>query len=586
MITARRIAYMIALYAIFSLYISYSGSFQDTRTLSVKSKKKVAAFQDNNLKFNNPSQAAKIIDKLHTTIQLEKKHYFPYAHNTTWGFYGYRADDQYCIRRLNHFVSNTDDVFGTPGLLMPESAEKMTKQQVAPLIGNIIDSHISDDRHSMDKVNAIYNFKPNVTVFSSAEPLYRRRVFGKQYSCFSQISSKIPGEQTIGRKDGVAVATAKYAKGFEGKSQCFNYDSLFPQTWVLYNKEDCKRFFEILNSQEYVEKKLKQRIVYIRKVGADAHRGAGVQPVNEEEEAELRNDYGNGQKCGLMKKNYIIQTFINEAMLINDFYKFDFRMFMLVASTNPLMAFYHDGYIRISLIPYNASNSDPENEKKMMLTNLMLNKDIYEDARNGKLYRGMDEEALMNAQQATAEDLGEYMLKKGITTDPNWVENYLRREMKKTMIHLIRMAKDNFATDSSLFQVFGVDFMLDANQKLWFIEANAGPALPKYIPSVNKVMFNMLKNHFDIVIGLLRSRMKRVITFVNQMSKDGSVIATNNGGIDIKDYEAKKAEFDRINMNYFEKEYQPSANNTWSKFMDENLQGPARYGGLIAPECF
>lgn len=38
---------------------------------------------------------------------------------------------------------------------------------------------------------------------------------------------------------------------------------------------------------------------------------------------------------------------MSNPLLINN-YKFDFKLYMLVASTDPLIIYYHDGYLRLA----------------------------------------------------------------------------------------------------------------------------------------------------------------------------------------------------------------------------------------------
>ncbi len=53
-------------------------------------------------------------------------------------------------------------------------------------------------------------------------------------------------------------------------------------------------------------------------------------------------------------------------------HKFDFRIYFLIASTDPLIVYYHDGFLRISLSKYNKHS----NEKSTHLTNTALSKKI------------------------------------------------------------------------------------------------------------------------------------------------------------------------------------------------------------------
>jgi len=257
-------------------------------------------------------------------------------------------------------------------------------------------------------------------------------------------------------------------------------------------------------------------------------------------------------------------------------------MFILVASTNPLIAYYYDGSLRVSLMPYEVESND----KKTMLTNIALNKKIYAEVKEGKLFNGMDVDDVKHAQQWDFPRLFEYLMNEGIITDPNWLDNYLRPEFKKAMIHLLRSSQDKFLENSSLYGLWGVDFMLDTDLNLWFIEANSAPSLTGgYSKEAEVFYIKMLKDHFEIVYGLLKSRIHRVVKFVNTMTAQGDAVEVAGDEILIRNLAGKRKEFEAITKNYFEKEYEPSPDNGFAKIIDENLQGVDRYQGLLDPEC-
>ena len=62
-------------------------------------------------------------------------------------------------------------------------------------------------------------------------------------------------------------------------------------------------------------------------------------------------------------------------------------------------------------------------------------------------------------------------------SDPNWLENYLRPSFKKAFIHLVRMARDGFYKDPRVYQLWGIDFLMDTDLNVWLIECNAIPAI-------------------------------------------------------------------------------------------------------------
>ena len=91
----------------------------------------------------------------------------------------------------------------------------------------------------------------------------------------------------------------------------------------------------------------------------------------------------------------------------------------------------------------------------------------------------------------------------------------------------------------------------------------------------------MLVSAFEITLGLVRSRMKRVILFINNLTKEVS----GDGKIEISDLEKRREEFRQITMNRFEPEFEPKKNNTFQLIIDENKEGVDRYMGLIRKEC-
>ena len=495
-------------------------------------------------------------------------------------FLGLAADDYYCYSHRAHFVESPHSLFEQVNFFLETEPTTFLRSKIIPSVGT--DFHPEIGKHMPSSVRKAKTsvIQPETTVFVTTLAMNEFVQVGKQFSCLSQMSNHIPGHDTLNRKDYVAESAIAYAEGYENRPQCFNDKKFFPKTWLMYNREDCEDFFAEFNSQEYQRLKAEQSIVYIRKVGVGSHRGEGVQPVNDKEEAKLREMYGNGKLCGQVKRNYILQTYVHNPLLLNG-RKFDFRMYMLVASVNPTMVYYHDGYLRVSLADYDVESND----KKSLLTNLALSKQIYADAQDGNLFEGMDPEALRHAQQWDFERLKDYLVQVGKVTDPMWLDNYLRPEFKKAMVHLVRMGAYAFKRGSSFFELYGVDFMLDDNLGLWFIEANSGPAFGEYTPVIENVVGNMLKDHFEIVVGLLRSRMKRVINYVNKIADEGEAVLGANNIISIKNLNQKRDEFKAITRNYFEEEFEPKASNGFSKIIDENYVGVAKYMGYLTEEC-
>jgi len=246
------------------------------------------------------------------------------------------------------------------------------------------------------------------------------------------------------------------------------------------------------------------------------------------------------------------------------------------------MLYYHDGFLRVSLHEYDVTS----NEKGVLLTNTALSDKIFDIARKEGNYKGLNETELRSFQMWTFKRLQDYLLEQKMIKDENWVDNYLRPEFKKAMIHLVRMTEGPFLRRSQTYELFGCDFMLDENLNLWFIECNSGPVLSGATEEKGKFVSKMLTDQYEIVFGMLRSRTKRIIAFVNSIIRNNEIERLPFGDVGIKDLEKKREHFKEITKNYVEPEFEPSPGNGFSKIYDGNLSGEDRYAGLIPKECF
>ena len=534
-------------------------------------------------KFLDPNLASQILEKLDVYKPVDDLYYrgnFGGSAKSSISFLALKKDEEYCKKHRAYFVEHPEALFTQMNYIQELTPDSFLNTKVFPLVGNNIQPNININIPQEQREKQIYDISPAVNMFLPVNAMNYYHDIGKHFSCITQTSSQIPGTIRLSSKSSVAELALPYVMSYKDRPQCLNYKKFFPKSWLLSNKDQCEDFFSVLNSADYLKLKEEKRIVFMRKIG-QTHRGQGVQPLNDNEEAEIRATYLNGTACGNRTKDIIIQHYIHNPLLLNG-NKFDFRMYLLIASTNPLISYYHDGFLRVSLLNYDVNSND----KKVLLTNLALNDDIYADTEGGKLFEGKDIEDLKLAQQWSFDRLQAHLLEQGIITDPNWLDNYLRPEFKKAMIHLVRFTSPSFHRGSTTYEVFGVDFMLDTDLNLWFIEANTGPAFDGYSKLMEKFIVKMLVDHFEIVNGLLRSRMKRIVDFVNKLTLEKQVSVNKKGEIYLINHlELQRETFDKITRNYFEKEFEPKPTNGFSKIIDENYKGVEVYQGLIPKEC-
>lgn len=125
----------------------------------------------------------------------------------------------------------------------------------------------------------------------------------------------------------------------------------------LLDKEECLGFFKELGTEKYKIEKERDTYVFIEKIGYGAHRGKGVFIFDEEREQMAKLKYADGQKCGEVSESTVMQKYIADPLLLEG-HKFDFRIYMLIASVNPMILYYHDGFIRLSLHFYDKNSTE------------------------------------------------------------------------------------------------------------------------------------------------------------------------------------------------------------------------------------
>jgi len=245
---------------------------------------------------------------------------------------------------------------------------------------------------------------------------------------------------------------------------------------------------------------------------------------------------------------------------------------MLIASTNPLIVYYHDGYLRVSVNSFNKSST----ERATHLTNTFLAEQVFAEVeKSNQTLNGMNADELKDYHLWDLEDLQNYLMETGKITDPNWLGNYLRPSFQKAYIHLIKISSEHFLQQSNVYELHGLDFMLDENLKLWFIESNPNPLLIGVKP---ELIARMLIDLFEIQYAYYRSRMQRVLKIVHEMQ--GKIV--NREEVDVDKY---REMYQEASKNRLEPGYHISATNTFLLTLDDSLPGGEAYLGHLPAEC-
>jgi hypothetical protein len=130
----------------------------------------------------------------------------------------------------------------------------------------------------------------------------------------------------------------------------------------------------------------------------------------------------------------------------------------MVASTDPLLAFYHDGYVRTSRLPYNVTSQ----RKEERISNYEKNwNDAESNSADHPHYWMLDQ-------------LEDHLVERGLVKR-GWVSAELRPGFKDRFTRSVQAMHHKFRRDPAFFGVFGADFTLDADLNLWLFEVNFSP---------------------------------------------------------------------------------------------------------------
>jgi len=521
----------------------------------------------------NPFNLLGAYPEVEIQVPYENKTEKSKYHKVNYGFYN---DDDYCERVDYYNLAHPENMFEKKHFFTDYARDTVPRREVIPSIGKNVMNQFSKYGNNDNMDVRKYHFDITInSFFINMDGFHKYHEIGTNFLCATQMFNKIPGTRALIRKDDLVESIDQYAAKFQHKPDCFNKKMFFPYSFRLYQKKECDTFFAKINSQAYIKSLETEPIQYIIKVGHGSHSGNGVFILDSEKTKSLNEDYDFGKKCGQRTKPLIAQTYITNPLLLDLDNKFDFRVYMLIASTNPLVVYYHDGFLRASLSTYDKFS----HERGKHLTNTHLAESIFKQAQNKPVF-GMTEQELRDYHIWSFEELEDYLLETGQIQDPNWLENHLRPQFKKAMIHLVKMSSQFFWKQSNVYGLFGLDFMLDDNFNLWFIEGNPNPQLIATSKFLGDLLNSLLRSLFDIEYGLYRSRMKRAYNVVQKLMQEEKRIGKAN-----VDYEQWKNIYEEAAKNRFEPEYRPASNNTFTLVMDEYIEGSGAYGGNIAEKC-
>lgn len=254
---------------------------------------------------------------------------------------------------------------------------------------------------------------------------------------------------------------------------------VIPLTFHVNSKDD-QSFKDFC---KYYEDKIgENESFWIVKPGENSNRGNGIEICSSLHEVKCIVQ----STCN--KRTHIIQKYIENPFLIKS-RKFDIRCFALVTSIHGIVQgyFYTEGYIRTSSKAFTLE----KNSKFIHLTNDAVQKQSEEYGK------------FESSNKLSFSDFERY-LQLNYPKKVDFKEQVLS-QIRKIVADTIQAtsAKLDFNRRMNCFEVFGYDFLIDADLKPWLLEVNTNPCLELASSHLARIIPNMIENTLRIVIDPL-----------------------------------------------------------------------------------
>ena len=194
--------------------------------------------------------------------------------------------------------------------------------------------------------------------------------------------------------------------------------------------------------------------------------------------------YATSSQSTREKDTYVISRYIDRPLLINS-KKFDIRLYVLVTSWKPLIAFTYDkGFCRFCSKDYVIPNGEfLLDDKFVHLTNVSVQQksEDYNELHGNKF-------ALSHLFLFLASAFG-----KGSC---EWVKT----QIECVVMHSLRSVKDMISNDRHCFECYGYDLIIDSALKVWLIEINASPSMTSTTVEDRITKHELVNDILDIVV--------------------------------------------------------------------------------------
>ena len=313
-----------------------------------------------------------------------------------------------------------------------------------------------------------------------------------------QLANHISSSSCITTKSGLLNTLRSYFGSSALKETSTELKKFFPETYRL---SDCREQEKLLNTIGKDE-------LWICKP-TNSNQGKGIFLIKGKQ--ELIDYIERRRRTNKSRSTRIVQRYISSPLLLHG-RKFDIRAYLLVGSSRPYNVFFHSGYLRLAVNPYDNESDD--------LTTHLTNQYVQKKHPN---YSGFKNDTVWSMEQFQRYlDEEGYTEKCGLKSD--WVCTDLHERMKTLAHTIFKSAQTSLVPKIGLFDLYGLDFMLDESFNVWLLEVNTNPALHTHCPVLEDILPNLIDETLSICIELFDKKVAGLKTFPIDSQKQFELI--------------------------------------------------------------
>jgi len=234
-----------------------------------------------------------------------------------------------------------------------------------------------------------------------------------------------------------------------------------PPQYRLFSVDECNEFFQSACKSDPNRLWIKKPSGGQHGKGMTVHQGC----------KDLKSSF---EKCTESNARFFMMPYLNPALLGG--HKFDVRSYLLVARTSPLIAFYHDGFARKASSVYSTDLTD----KNAHITNA-------------------------ESQQGEDHFYDFPTLQKVLTSESGFPQDYMKRVFRahafKVENFVLQASRKDIRGIPGTFQLFALDWIIDAWGGIHMLECNSNPLVRDYAP-MKDTFVETWDGMMDIVVGL------------------------------------------------------------------------------------